>query len=105
MAFLQGYVDGTFRPEKNMTRAQVTVMFARLLVEKMEVGKTYTNSFSDVPADYWAANEIGYMEKFGIINGFTDGTFRPNDPVTRAQFAAIACRFEEVSALIAHSSS
>lgn len=97
MAFLQGYADGTFRPEANMTRAQVTVMFARLLVDKMEVGATYTNSFSDVPADYWAANEIGYMEKFGIINGFTDGTFRPNDPVTRAQFAAIACRFEELT--------
>ena len=97
-AFLQGFTDGTFRPNANMTRAQVTVMFARLLVEKMDIGATYTNSFSDVPASYWAANEIGYMEQFGIIKGFTDGAFRPDAPITRAQFAAIACRFEELTA-------
>ena len=54
-AFLVGYTDGTFGPERNMTRAEVTTMFARLLTEQIEADKTYSNTFSDVPKGYWAA--------------------------------------------------
>ena len=94
MAFLEGYEDGTFRPDRSMTRAEVTAMFARLLTEQMEVGIHYGSTFTDVPADAWYADYIGYMEQFGVINGYPDGTFRPDAPITRAEFAAIACRFE-----------
>ena len=80
-----------------MTRAEVTTMFARLLTEQIEADKTYTNTFNDVPSSYWAANYIGYMQQFGIVTGFSDGSFRPNAPVTRAQFAAIASRFEKLT--------
>ena len=96
-AFLVGYTDGTFGPERNMTRAEVTTMFARLLTEQIEADKTYSNTFSDVPKGYWAANYIGYMQQFGIITGYSDGSFRPNAPVTRAEFAAIASRFEKLT--------
>ena len=96
-AFLVGYTDGTFGPERNMTRAEVTTMFARLLTEEIEADKTYSNTFSDVPKGYWAANYIGYMQQFGIITGYSDGSFRPNAPVTRAEFAAIASRFEKLT--------
>lgn len=96
-AFLVGYADGTFGPERNMTRAEVTTMFARLLTEQIEANKTYSNTFSDVPKGYWAANYIGYMQQFGIVTGYTDGSFRPNAPVTRAEFAAIASRFEKLT--------
>ena len=96
-AFLVGYTDGTFGPERNMTRAEVTTMFARLLTEQIEADKTYSNNFSDVPKGYWAANYIGYMQQFGIITGYSDGSFRPNAPVTRAEFAAIASRFEKLT--------
>ena len=95
--FLIGYADGTFGPARNMTRAEVTTMFARLLTEQIEADKTYTNTFNDVPSSYWAANYIGYMQQFGIVTGFSDGSFRPNAPVTRAQFAAIASRFEKLT--------
>lgn len=95
--FLVGYTDGTFGPERNMTRAEVTTMFARLLTEQIEADKTYSNTFSDVPKGYWAANYIGYMQQFGIITGYSDGSFRPNAPVTRAEFAAIASRFEKLT--------
>lgn len=95
--FLVGYTDGTFGPARNMTRAEVTTMFARLLTEQIEADKTYTNTFNDVPSSYWAANYIGYMQQFGIVTGFSDGSFRPNAPVTRAQFAAIASRFEKLT--------
>lgn len=96
-AFLLGYTDGTFGPERDMTRAEVTTMFARLLTEQIEADKTYSNTFSDVPKGYWAANYIGYMQQFGIITGYSDGSFRPNAPVTRAEFAAIASRFEKLT--------
>ena len=96
-AFLVGYTDGTFGPERNMTRAEVTTMFARLLTEQIEADKTYSNTFSDVPKGYWAANYIGYMQQFGIITGYSDSSFRPDAPVTRAEFAAIASRFEKLT--------
>ena len=95
--FLVGYTDGTFGPERDMTRAEVTTMFARLLTEQIEADKTYSNTFSDVPKGYWAANYIGYMQQFGIITGYSDGSFRPDAPVTRAEFAAIASRFEKLT--------
>ena len=96
-AFLVGYAEGTFGPERNMTRAEVTTMFARLLTEQIEADKTYSSTFNDVAKNCWAANYIGYMQQFGIVTGYTDGSFRPNAPVTRAEFAAIASRFEKLA--------
>ena len=96
-AFLVGYTGGTFGPERNMTRAEVTTMFARLLTEQIDAAKTYPNTFTDVPSTHWAADYIGYMQQFGIVMGFNDGSFRPDAPVTRAQFAAIASRFEKLT--------
>lgn len=96
-AFLVGYDNGTFGPGRNMTRAEVATMFANLLTQRMEANKTYPNTFTDVPKDYWAANYIGYVQQFGIISGYADGSFRPNAPVTRAEFTAIACRFEKLT--------
>ena len=97
LAFLSGYANGTFEPDRNMTRAEVTTMFARLLTEKMTADQTYSNTFSDVAKSHWAANYIGYMQQFGIITGYADGSFRPDASVTRAEFAAIASRFERLT--------
>ena len=97
LAFLSGYANGTFEPDRNMTRAEVTTMFARLLAEKMAADQTYSNTFSDVAKSHWAANYIGYMQQFGIITGYADGSFRPDASVTRAEFAAIASRFERLT--------
>ena len=97
LAFLSGYANGTFGPDRNMTRAEVTTMFARLLTEKMAADQTYSNTFSDVAKSHWAANYIGYMQQFGIITGYADGSFRPDASVTRAEFAAIASRFERLT--------
>ena len=93
-AYMAGYPDKTFGPQRNMTRAEVTVMFARLLVEKMDVDKKYPSKFKDVDPASWYANALGYMEQFGIIAGYVDGTFRPDAPITRAEFAALASRFD-----------
>lgn len=96
-AFLVGYAEGTFGPERNMTRAEVTTMFARLLTKQIEADKTYSSTFNDVAKDCWAANYIGYMQQFGIVTGYEDGSFRPDAPVTRAEFTAIASRFEKLT--------
>lgn len=65
--------------------------------QRMEANKTYPNTFHDVPKNFWAANYIGYVQQFGIISGYADGSFRPNAPVTRAEFAVIASRFEKLT--------
>lgn len=96
-AFLKGYPDGGFAPERGITRAEATTMFARLLTRQMDAETAYPTSFSDVPDTHWASDYIGYMEQFGIIKGYADGTFRPDANITRAEFSAICCRFEKLT--------
>lgn len=98
MAYMQGYTDGTFGPSRNITRAEATVMFSRLLTETMDMDTTYAVSYADMTGDEWYANAVGFMSEFGIINGYTDGTFGGNDAITRAEFATIASRFDALVA-------
>lgn len=96
-AYMQGYPEGDFRPEQNMTRAEAAVMFSRLLVEKMNVAETYENSFVDINGDEWYAQSIAYMVNKGYVLGYPDGNFRPNDAITRAEFAVMASRFDNLA--------
>ena len=95
--YMTGYPDETFGPNKNMTRAEVATMFARLMKEKMDADAVYESSFADVTPDAWYYNYVGYMEKFGIITGYEDGTFRPQNTITRAEFVTMASRFATIS--------
>ena len=96
IVYIRGYEDGTFAPNKSITRAEAITIFARLMNEKMDVDADYANSFNDVKASAWYANYIGYMEDYNIINGYEDGTFRPDAAITRAEFAAMASRFDKL---------
>ncbi len=97
VAYIIGYEDDTVRPEKNITRAEVATIFFRLLTdESRSYYWSQTNSFSDVSKEHWFNNAISTMANAGIVNGYPDGTFRPNAPITRAEFAAIAARFSDV---------
>lgn len=89
-AFLSGYPDGSFQADKNMTRAEVAQMFYALLLDK---NVTITKSFSDVPSDAWYAKAVNTLSSLGMLGGYPDGTFRPDAPITRAEFAAIALAF------------
>jgi len=82
---ITGYADGTFRPNENVTRAQ----FAKMLVGALgwELVTPQTPTFSDVPADYWAYSFVETAVSHGVLGGYADGTFRPNENVTRAQLA------------------
>ena len=95
-AYIQGYSDGTVRPEANITRAQVATIFFRLLDEDVRDDNLTTyNTFPDVNEDYWANTAISTMASLGVINGRNNGSFDPNAYITRAEFAAICARFDD----------
>ena len=97
IVYMTGYPDETFGPNNNMTRAEVATMFARLMKDKMDANAVYESSFADVTPDAWYYNYVGYIEKFGIITGYEDGTFRPQNTITRAEFVTMASRFATIS--------
>ena len=63
----------------------------------MDQTKTYASSFSDITGAQWYANAVGYMEQYHIVSGYPDGTFAGDKPITRAEFAIIASRFDELA--------
>lgn len=100
-AYIIGYPDGSVQPEGDITRAEVATIFFRLLTDESRVKYWATeNSFSDVTSEYWYNNAISTVENAGIVNGYEDGTFRPDAPITRAEFAMIASRFAKVGGVI-----
>ena len=92
-AYIFGYDDGTFRPDNNMSRAEAAAIFARLISEKKNENISGKATFKDISAKDWFAKEVGYLEKYGIIKGYSDNTFKPNESVTRAEFVAMTVRF------------
>lgn len=92
-AYIKGYPNGSFKPTDTITRAEAATIFYRLLTDTTR--KAYTtsyNSFKDVPATAWYNTAVSTMAKLGIVNGGADGYFRPNDPITRAEIAAMIAR-------------
>ena len=95
-AYIQGYSDGSVRPNANITRAQVATIFFRLLTDDTrEEYWSQVNDYTDCSSDLWCNNAISTLTNMGIIDGFSDGTFRPYAKITRAQFAKIAVGFFE----------
>lgn len=92
--FLNGYPDGSFGPDRSMTRAEVAAMFSNLLLDK---NVPITTSFSDVAEDAWYAESVNMLASLDMIAGYEDGTFRPDAPITRAEFTAIAMRFADAA--------
>lgn len=97
-AYIQGYDDGTVRPNTPVTRAQVATILFRLLDEDVrDKYLTETNTFTDVAADYWANTAISTMASLGVFKGRTADRFDPNAPITRGEFAAVCARFDDSS--------
>ena len=92
-AYIFGYADGTFRPDNNMSRAEAAAIFARLIADKKNESVKGTPSFKDTPNNGWYSAFVGYLEKYNIISGYEDGTFRPDESITRAEFVTIAVRY------------
>ena len=94
-AYIVGYGNGEVRPQNNITRAEVATIFFRLLTDDVrDENLTKTNRYSDVTRADWYNTAVSTLSSMGIITGYPDGTFRPNAAITRAEFAAIAARFD-----------
>ena len=97
-SYIIGYQDGTLQPYGTITRGEVATIFFRLLTEETrEANWSTTNNYADCSPDLWCNNAISTLTRMGIIEGFEDGTFRPNARITRAQFAKIAVGFFETT--------
>ena len=95
-AYIVGYPDGNVKPSGNITRAEVATIFFRLLTEDVRTANsTQSNSLSDVSRGQWFNHAISTLSSMGIVKGNPDGTFDPDAPITRAEFAAIAARFDD----------
>jgi hypothetical protein len=93
-SWIDGYPDGTFKPEQSITRAEIANILAKAVSFKMQQGTM--QRFNDVPDRYWAADAIDLVQGAGLLNGYPDGSFQPDVPITRAEFAAIITRLQKL---------
>lgn len=94
-AYIVGYEDGTIRPNGHITRAEAATVFFRLLTDKArDANLTDRSPYPDVSAGDWYNKAVATLSRMGILSGYEDGSFRPNATVTRAEFAAMAARFD-----------
>ncbi|MCF2719537.1 S-layer homology domain-containing protein [Paenibacillus sp. UKAQ_18] len=91
--YITGYQDGTFRPDQSITRAETAAMMARIM--KLET-KESSLAYKDVPSKYWAKDSIIALTTQHFMNGYADGTFRPEQPITRAEMAAILASWKQL---------
>jgi len=95
--YIQGYPDGNVKPQNNISREEVAAIFYRLMEGESRANYySTTNSYSDVKDTRWSNKHISTMANAGIITGYPDGSFRPGQAITRAEFAAIAARFDKL---------
>lgn len=98
IAYIIGYPDGTVKPENQITRAEVATIFFRLLDDSARTSLlTKTNTYTDVEADKWYNTAISTLTKANVIAGYEDGSFKPNNFITRAELATLATRFRQLS--------
>ncbi len=97
-AYVIGYPEGDVRPLNNITREEVAMIFYRLLTDDSRNALlSDVNPFTDMDAHHlWSNRAVSTLYNAGILSGYPDGTFRPSDPITRAEFATIAAKFDEL---------
>ena len=97
VAYIMGYPDGKVRPEGEITRAEACTIFFRLLTEQSrDYYFTKTNDYTDVSRSDWFNNAISTLSNAGIVTGYADGTFRPDQPITRGEMAKIIANFAKL---------
>lgn len=93
-AYMHGYGNGEFGPNRGMTRAEVAQMFYNLLRSK---DVSITAHFVDVPEDAWFATAVNTLSSLGILDGIGNEMYDPDRVITRGEFAAIATRFAKAN--------
>lgn len=95
IAYVKGYPEGDFRPERSITRAEAAQLFYNLLIDVEKTG--YTSRFADVKSSAWYSDAVNCLTANGVIQGYPDGSFRPDHPITRAEFATLSSKFDKLS--------
>lgn len=96
--YITGYPDGTFRGGSSLTRYEAAAIFYTLVIDSAKASFSKNISkFSDVDAEQWYSEAVGYLVEKNILSGYPDGTFRGNNPITRAEFATISSKFEALN--------
>lgn len=85
LEIVTGYGDGTYKPENGVTRAEMAALIARIQGYGDTAASSAVTGFADVPASHWASGYIANAASMGIINGYGDGNFGPEDPVLYEQ--------------------
>ncbi len=98
--YATGYPDGSFMADKALTRAELAAMIARIHYEGELPDNTYYASFEDIQPTDWYNKYIGYVEGLGVMNGYPDGSFKPTQPITRAEFASVLVRAQKYELFI-----
>lgn len=96
VGYINGYPDGTFQPERTVTRAEMAAILLHAGMVKPDSATGQT--FWDVPNNYWAAHAIQRTSAEGLMNGYVDGNFQPSVNITRAEIAAIIYKYKGLSA-------
>ncbi|MFH1826643.1 MAG: PorV/PorQ family protein [bacterium] len=95
VGLVNGYPDGTFRPEKALTRAELATMLVR--AKGLPLPERRANKiFKDVNPSFWGAKYVEVAYKAGLIKGYPDGSFRPNNRITKAEGVAVMVRFDNL---------
>ena len=87
-----GYADGTFKPSAPMTRRAMAMVITRFPAGNIPLLVCLDDAYLDIPQDHELCNEVNTLAHLGIMSGYADGTFRPDDPMTRQAFAAVVGR-------------
>ena len=90
--FFKGFPDGTFHPTSGLTRAEAATLLCRVVGISARIAPSH---FYDVDAEHWAAGSIASTEEVGLLNGYPDGTFRPDAKLTRAEGIALFLRLSK----------
>ncbi|MDO5725721.1 MAG: S-layer homology domain-containing protein [Tissierellia bacterium] len=94
MPFFKGYDDGTFGPERSITRAEVAAILSRIIAQREVEYKP--NDFPDVKPKEWYVPYISHLVEIGVMKGYDDGTFKPDQSITRAEFASLLVRYKNL---------
>ncbi|NLY21580.1 MAG: hypothetical protein GXZ08_09910 [Tissierellia bacterium] len=93
-AYVNGYPDGSIRPQGEITRGEVAAIIARLHADVEEIVYGVENNYSDVNSTDWYSKHILYVRDKGLMEGYEDGTFKPENKITRAEYVTVVARFK-----------
>lgn len=95
-AYISGYTDGTFRPDSTITRAETAAIIARLQPD-FDENTNYSSRLNDITPDKWYAKYVNFAAQKGYISGYEDGSFKPENTITRAEMAAILKEYANIT--------